>query len=144
MVNFKTIKGKLKDWVCKKVSERYFKLSNERHHNLTPFTNGYDYTVNPHFEGCNMSVCNPIEVVYFALQEVYRRYEMLSVQSIVMDYSDEETIRVRISTPYPGLIIGFRGKDIDRFNDVLTHYFGRKTKVQLIELKKLYFTISGY
>ena len=76
-----------------------------------------------------------LNVFIFTLIKIYRRTPLLNIQGITMDYSNDDFIKVNITTERPGLIIGKGGKDIDNLTENLTEYFGKKVNVNLIETK---------
>ena len=132
----KRIKIKIENFIYEHITKWYVKLTNKRNHNLDIIKgNNYDYFVNDKFKGCKYSLLSPIECIYFTLIKIYRRTPLLNIQGITMDYSNDDFIKVNITTERPGLIIGKGGKDIDNLTENLTEYFGKKVNVNLIEIK---------
>lgn len=135
------IKNHIGNLIYQIIQKLYIRLSNKRSGNLIRLKDCYDYTVNPKFKGCNISITNPVECVYFALLQVYGGLSAIRLQGIIVAYDNNE-IQVTIHTQRPGMIIGFRGKDIDELNLILEKYFNKPVKVNLIEMKDKFFIYS--
>ena len=130
------LRFKIENFIYKYITKWYIRLTNKRNHNLDTIKgNGYDFFVNDKFKGCKCSLLTPIECIYFTLIENYRRTQFLNIQGITMDYSNDNFIKVNITTECPGLIIGKGGKDIDNLTEKLTKCFGKKVEINLIEMK---------
>ena len=131
----KEFKIKVEDFIYKYITKWYVKLTNKRNYNLDVMKPNYTYSVNENFKGCTYGVYQPIECVYFALLKVYGHIRYLNIQGITMDYSNKNTIQVKIMTARPGLIIGKGGKDIEQLTFYLNRYFGKLVEVNLVEVK---------
>lgn len=130
------LRFKIENFIYKYITKWYIRFTNKRNHNLDTIKgNGYNFFVNDKFKGCKYSLLSPIECIYFTLIENYRRTQFLNIQGITMDYSNDNFIKVNITTERPGLIIGKGGKDIDNLTEKLTEYFGKKVEINLIEMK---------
>lgn len=131
----KKIKKKIENFIYKHIAKWYVKLTNKRHWNFKTLTDGYEYFVTHKFRNCHYAITNPIECVYFALNEVYSGTNV-RVQGITMDYEESsDYIKVNILSERPGLVIGYHGRDIDNLTEILTNYFGKKVKVNVVEFK---------
>ena len=127
--------NKLEDFIYKRITNWFIKLTNKRNHNLNLMKGDYDVVINSDFEGCTYGICQPIECIYFALLEVYGHIDRLRIQGITMDYSDNNVIKINIMSAYPGLIIGRYGKPIEQLHSTLYKYFGKKVNINLVEVK---------
>lgn len=131
----KRFKIKIENLLYKYITKWYIKLTNKRNFTFEKLKDEYTYTFKKEFSGCNYSIHNPIEAVYFVLVETYSAIHLLNIEGITMDYTDKDYIKVNITTARPGLIIGRNGQDISRLTINLSRYFGKNVVVILDEAK---------
>lgn len=121
----------------KLIQKLYFKLYNKLHNNFEPLVDGYDYSVLGKYSNYNLSLYNPLEVLYFAIMEVYDgKVDILGIHGFDINYEHEDLIEIIIYCSRPGLLIGYRGRDIDKLKEVLTKYYRGPIKISIKEKKK--------
>jgi small subunit ribosomal protein S3 len=72
----------------------------------------------------------------FKIREfVKRKLKYASIAEVDIERSGEK-IRVRLLTPRPGVVIGVKGKELERTSEVLNRITGREVFVDVQEVKK--------
>lgn len=85
-----------------------------------------------------VGIYSPVNVV-FKMLEQYFGFECcyrLHIHGIDVDTQDENVIGVSIRLYRPGLLIGKAGKDIYAIEDLLSDYFCKKVKINIVEVKR--------
>lgn len=142
----KISKRKIEIYIYKCITKWFIKLTKKLNQYDIPFKEDYyeGIYVNKSFKGCKYSLLSPIECIYLAFNEIYHcSLSRFNIQGITMDYSNDDFIKVNITTARPGFIIGKGGKDINNLTEKLTECFGKKVEINLIEMKIKFFYILG-
>jgi small subunit ribosomal protein S3 len=72
----------------------------------------------------------------FRIREfIKRKLKHASIAEVDIERSGEK-IRVRLMTPRPGVVIGVKGKELERTNAILNRITGREVFVDVQEVKK--------
>lgn len=88
------------------------------------------------------SIYNPMIVVWHELEKMfdngkgYSTIRRMGIMGINIDTQNEDFVTVIITLKRPGLLIGKRGSTIDELESRLSYLFNRKTKVEIVEVKK--------
>ncbi len=127
--------NKFEDFIYKLLFKWYVKLSNKRHYNFTQIKSDDTVTVNKKYDGMNLAVLNPVEVVYFCLNKVYGN-NITKLGFCGFNICNKETqIDVTFCLRKPGMMIGKYGEDVDKFREALEKYFNKKVQINLEEVK---------
>lgn len=88
------------------------------------------------------SIYNPMIVVWHELERMFDNgtgvaiIRRMGIMGINIDTQNEDLLTVSISLKRPGMLIGKRGSNIDALESRLTYLFNRKTKIEIVEVKK--------
>lgn len=88
------------------------------------------------------SIYNPMIVVWHELERIFdtgtgvATIRRMGIMGINIDTQNEDLLTVSISLKRPGMLIGKRGSNIDALESRLTYLFNRKTKIEIVEVKK--------
>lgn len=88
------------------------------------------------------SIYNPMIVVWHELERMFDNgtgvaiIRRMGIMGINVDTQNEDLLTVSISLKRPGMLIGKRGSNIDALESRLTYLFNRKTKIEIVEVKK--------
>lgn len=129
--------NKFEDFIYKLLFKWYVKLSNKRHYNFVHIKSDDTVTINEKYDGVNLSVLNPVEVVYFCLNKVYRNnITKLGICGFNINICNTEAqIDVTFRLRRPGIMIGKYGEGIDKFREALEKYFNKKVQINLEDVK---------
>lgn len=101
---------------------------------------GYDYYVPDN--KYKYSIYNPMIVVWHELEKIFDNgtgvaaIRRMGIMGINIDTQNEDLLTVSISLKRPGLLIGKQGSNINDLESRLTYIFNRKTKIEIVEVKK--------
>lgn len=88
------------------------------------------------------SIYNPMIVVWHELERMFDNgsgvalIRIMGIMGINIDTQNDDFVTVTISLKRPGLLIGKRGSKINELESRLTYLFNRKTKVEIVEVRK--------
>lgn len=88
------------------------------------------------------SIYNPMIVVWHELEKMFDNgkgcstIRRMGIMGINIDTQNKDFVTVIITLKRPGLLIGKRGSTIDELESRLSYLFNRKTKVEIVEVKK--------
>ena len=83
-------------------------------------------------------VMHEIEQQFGIMSSIYNfnTTRRLGIMGIDVDTQDENLITVKIRLRRPGLLIGTRGKDINKLQDRFEYLFNRPVKINIDEVRK--------
>lgn len=88
------------------------------------------------------SIYNPMIVVWHELERMFDNgtgvatIRRMGIMGVNIDTQNEDLLSVSISLKRPGLLIGKGGEKINTLESRLTYLFNRKTKIDIVEVKK--------
>lgn len=83
----------------------------------------------------NYAIFNPCQVVMMVLARYFKHPENLFIHGIVVSTNDANENVVCIHLVRCGILIGKSGETIDAISNELTNIFGRKTTIEIKEVK---------
>ena len=123
---FKKLKRMVYDWENK----TFYNINITDHYKNNAYQEYYFYDKTVTF-----ARLNPVIVVMRELDIYFEHLGRLEIQNLEVDTQNEELITVIIHTKRPGFIIGKGGSTMDYFTKRLTELFGKKTQINIIEIK---------